>query len=107
MRLSPLDPLRYAMIGTRALAYMSTGDVAEAAEWAERSARSPGAHVLIAMIAAAAHTLAGNEQQAASWAANVRRRNPALTREDFFRAFPMRSQAARAKVDAALARFGF
>jgi len=106
MRLSPLDPLRYAMIGTRALAYMSTEDFADAADWAERSARSPGAHVLIAMIATAAHALAGHDQQAAEWAANVRRRNPALTREDFFRAFPMRSLAARTKVDAALARFG-
>src|SRR4029077_8240500 len=55
MRLSPLDPLYYAMLGTRAFTHMAAGEHAEAAGWAEQAARSPGAHVLIAMIAAAAH----------------------------------------------------
>ncbi len=76
MRLSPLDPLHYAMLGTRALTHMMLGEYAVAAQWAERAARSPGAHVLIAMIAAAAHALAGDSARAASWAANVRERNP-------------------------------
>ena len=76
MRLSPLDPLHYAMLGTRAFAHMARGEDAQAADWAERAARSPGAHVLIAMIAAAAHALAATMARAASWAANVRARNP-------------------------------
>ena len=79
----------------------------EAAHWAERGARSPGAHVLIAMIAAAAHALDGRHARAAFWAANVRERNAALTREDFFRAFPMKSDATRARRYEALARAGF
>jgi len=107
MRLSPLDPLYYGMIGTRALAYIAAGDDARAAAWAERAARSPGAHVLIAMIAMTAHALAGNDAMAAAWAENVRRRNPALTHVDFFRAFPMKSEAPRARVAAVQARFGF
>ncbi len=106
MRLSPLDPLHYAMLGTRALGHMVLGEDAEAAEWAERAARSPGAHVLIAMIAAAAHALAGDEVRAAAWAANVRARAPALTRGDFLRAFPMRGEALRVRVASALARAG-
>jgi TolB-like protein len=107
MKLSPLDPLHYAMLGTRAFTHMTLGEDAEAAQWAERAARSPGAHVLIAMIAAAAQAMAGDEARAASWAADVRARNPALTREDFFRSFPMKSESMKARVSSALARLGF
>lgn len=106
MRLSPLDPLYYAMLGTRAFTHMLAGEDAQAAAWAERAARSPGAHVLIAMIAAAAHSLAGDQARAAAWAANVRERNPALTRQDFFRAFPMRVDAARERIADSLLRLG-
>lgn len=107
MRLSPLDPLHYAMLGTRAFTHMILGEDAQAAHWAERAARSPGAHVLIAMIAATAHTLAGDAQRAASWAADVRERNPALTRDDFFRCFPIKPEDARRRIGAALERLGF
>jgi TolB-like protein len=107
MRLSPLDPLYYGMLGTRAFTHMVLGEDAEAATWAERAARAPGAHVLIAMIASAAHVLAGDAVRAAAWAADVRARNPALTREDFFRSFPMKSEATRARIAAALVRYGF
>jgi TolB-like protein len=107
MRLSPLDPLYYAMLATRAFTHMVMGEDAEAARWAERAARSPGAHVLIALIAVAAHALGDDEMRAASWAANVRSRNPTLTRADFFRAFPMMSEATKARVTSALARFRF
>jgi len=107
MRLSPLDPMYYAMLGTRAFTHMALGEDAEAAAWAERAARSPGAHVLIAMIASAAHTIAGDDALAASWAANVRERSPTLTREDFFRSFPMKSDAMQSRISAALRKSGF
>jgi TolB-like protein/Tfp pilus assembly protein PilF len=107
MRLSPLDPLYYAMLATRAFTHMVMGEDAEAAAWAERAARSPGAHVLIALIAVAAHALGGDDIRAASWAANVHSRNPTLTRSDFFRSFPMMSEATKARVSNALARFRF
>jgi hypothetical protein len=107
MRLSPLDPLYYAMLGTRAFIHMVQGEDAAAAEWAGRAARSPGAHVLIAMIASAAHDLAGDLAQAASWAANARERRPSLTREDFFRAFPFRPESVRTRISHALSRRGF
>ena len=107
MRLSPLDPLYYGMLGTRAFTHMVLGEDVAAADWAERAARSPGAHVLIAMIASAAHALAGDDVRAASWAANVRERNVTLTRDDFFRAFPMKSAVTKARVSTALAHFGF
>jgi DNA-binding phage protein len=37
----------------------------------------------------------------------VRERNAALTREDFYRAFPMKSDPMRSRVLQALARLGF
>ena len=107
MRLSPLDPLHYAMVATRGFTHMMTGEDAEAARWAERGANSPGAHVLIAMVAAAAHSLSGDAKRATFWAANVRERSPALTRKDFFRAFPIKSDPTRARVERALEQLGF
>ena len=106
MRLSPIDPLHYAMMATRSFTHMMAGDDAQAADWAERAARSPGAHVLIAMIAAAAHALNGDTANARRWAANVRERNPALGSDEFFHAFPMRPQAVHARIARALAKLG-
>ena len=107
MRLSPLDPLYYAMLGTRAFSHAVLGEDTQAAYWAERAARAPGAHVLIAMIASAMHAIAGDEAASNAWAANVRERNPTLTVEDFFRSFPMKTESARARVAEALGRRGF
>lgn len=107
MRLSPLDPMHYAMLGTRALIHLALGEDADAARWAERAARAPGAHVLIAMIAAALQDVAGDAGRAAAWAANVRERNGALRREDFFRSFPMKSPAMRLRVSRSLDQLGF
>jgi len=107
MLLSPIDPLHYAMLATRSFTHMVLGEDAAAADWAERAARSPGAHVLIAMIATAAHELNGDRARAAGWAANVRERNNTLTCEDFCRAFPMKSDTMRGRVVQALGQFGF
>jgi TolB-like protein len=106
MRLSPLDPLHYAMLGTRAFTHMAVEEDAQAAHWAEQAARSPGAHVLIAMIAAAAHLLNGDAARAAYWAANVRERADTLTRADFNRVFPMKLHSMRFRVSQALAQLG-
>jgi hypothetical protein len=86
---------------------MALGEDVEAAHWADRAARSPGAHVLIAMIAAAAHALTLDASRAAYWTSNVRERNSSLTRADFSRAFPMQSEAMRVRVLQALAQLGF
>ena len=95
------------MHGTPAFSHQMLAEDAEAARWAERAARAPGAHVLIAMIACATQSIAGDETAAGVWAANVRDRNPRLTREDFFRSFPIKPPAARLRVSAALERRGF
>lgn len=107
MRLSPLDPLHYAMQATRALTHVAPQETAEAAAWAERAANAPGAHVLIAMIAAAMHAMAGNVERARAWARSVRARNPELDRDGFFRAFPIRNPVVHSAIDEALAALGF
>jgi TolB-like protein len=107
MRLSPLDPLYYGMLGTRALTHLYLREDATAAEWADRAARAPGAHVLIAMIAAVTHSLAGADGHAATWVGNVRERNPVLNADDFVRAFPMQHTETRERVVRTLQRLGF
>jgi TolB-like protein len=107
MRLSPLDPLLYAMQSARAFSHISLGENGPAAEWASRAASSPGAHELIALIAAAACALNGDPSGATGWATNARMRNSALTREDFFRAFPISPPDMRGSIDIALAEVGF
>ncbi|WP_116812138.1 winged helix-turn-helix domain-containing tetratricopeptide repeat protein [Steroidobacter cummioxidans] len=107
MRLSPLDPLHYAMLATRGLTHLAADEDEQAAHWVERGARSPGAHVLIGAVAAATHHLAGNSVRASFWADNVRRRIDSLTREVFFQSFPIRSDVMRARVDRALLALGF
>lgn len=107
LSLSPLDPFRYAMLGVRAFAQFTDGDFREAARIAGEAARTPGAHVLIAMIAAAAHEMNGERDAAARWAANVRERNPHLGQREFFNAFPFVHEETRARLAKALAALGF
>ncbi len=107
LQLSPLDPFRYAMLGVHAFILVAEGDYAAAAGWAEDAARAPGAHVLIAAIAAACHELNGDHEKAKAWAANVRERKPDLTQEDYFRAFPFENATTRERFSKALAVHGF
>ncbi|MBI1237751.1 MAG: transcriptional regulator [Alphaproteobacteria bacterium] len=107
LALSPLDPLRYGMIGARVFSLIALDDLGEAARAAERAATSPGAHALIAMIAVAAHGLNGNDARAKIWAHSARIRWPALSTAEFFRAFPFRDPDVRKRIAGALARFGF
>lgn len=107
LSLSPLDPFRYAMLGVKAFIFVSRGDYAEAAVWAEESARSPGAHALIAAIAAVMHELNGDRAKALRWAENVRARKPDMTRAEFFQAFPFEDQTTRERMSKALAALGF
>lgn len=106
MALSPLDPLHYAMAATRALSHLVDGADADAAAWAERAARAPGAHVLIAVIAIVAHALHGDDARAAFWAANARARVGTITAADFFRSFPFAHAATRDRIARALATIG-
>ncbi|MEQ8205434.1 MAG: winged helix-turn-helix domain-containing protein [Woeseia sp.] len=107
MRLSPLDPLYYAMLGARGFTYIARGEYAEAVAWTEQAARSPGAHVFMSLLAAAAQVLAGNTARAAEWAADVRERGPLLSSGDFFRGFPVKAEPMRTRMADALKGLGF
>jgi TolB-like protein len=90
MLLSPIDPLHYAMLATRALSHLVRGDEAAAAQWADRAACSPGAHMLILAIAAACHALNGDVPRGRSWANAIRCRGATLSQSHFFRSFPFK-----------------
>lgn len=107
MRLSPLDPLYYAMLGTRSMMHIAAGEYDDAVAWSERAARSPGAHAFMAMIAAATRLMAGDERAAKVWAHDVRARNPQASCEDFFRGYPIRAEKIRTRIAAALQTLGF
>ena len=105
-QLSPLDPLLYGMLGVRALSFISEGDFESASRWAEKAARSPGAHYLISMIAVMAHSLDHNDKQAASWADAVRHRKSDASHAQFFKSFPFSDSKTRELISSALAPYG-
>lgn len=107
LKLSPIDPLLYAMYGVRALTLIQTGDLGRAARWGERAAATPGAHHLIAMIAAVANGLDGRNEIALRWSEEARRRQPGCTTGQFLAAFPFRDDAMRTRIEAELNRLGF
>jgi TolB-like protein len=107
IKLSPLDPLLYGMYGVHAFADLVAGRYTEAAQWVEQSARSPGAHGLIQMIATVSHALNGDEARARYWAENAQARWPQLRSADFVRAFPMRDAAMMQVFVKTLERYGF
>ena len=104
--LSPLDPFLYAMKGTRALSYLVEGKPAEAVFWIDEAVRTPGAHTIVNLVAAVAHTLNGDSAGASRWVRQARARNPDVTQDRFFRSIPFVDAGLRRKVSAALAQHG-
>ena len=106
MALSPIDPLLYAMLATRALTHLIRDEGAAAACWGDEAARSPGAHGFVALIAAACHVLSGDMRKAGDWARIARARDPTISRIRFFRAFPFEDGDTRDRLSAAFALLG-
>ncbi|WP_420586695.1 winged helix-turn-helix domain-containing tetratricopeptide repeat protein [Ruegeria sp.] len=102
--LSPLDPMLYAMLGTRAMSHAIDENYEEAADWGVRAANAPGAHDLIAMIAVFTNELAGNHNEAADWAKRLRSSRLGITQEHFFRSFPFSDSIIRQRFSSALSR---
>ena len=103
--LSPIDPLNYAMLATRALTHLIRGNHDKAAAWADRAVRSPNAHVQIYTIAAITHELAGNRANADAYVATFGASIPDTT-DAISCAFPFRDENDRALMKRALQRLG-
>ena len=106
LRLSPLDPLRYAMLGVRSVNALMQGDFQNAAEWGQRAARSPGAHKHIAVIAALGTQLAGQRDVAAGWVDRVKQQDPQMSKAIFLRSFPFAPSKVRETIEATLSDLG-
>lgn len=107
LRLSPIDPLTYGMIGVRSFGSLQRGNLEAAATLADRAARMPGAHFVISMIAAAMNDIAGHPDRATSWSATVREKRPDASRDQFFNSLRFVPGETRRRLDAALVRQGF
>lgn len=104
MRLSPIDPLRYAMMASEGFMQAMLGDEVGGAAIVDQAALEPRAHVLIAVMAAICHIWAGNTQRTAYWMKDIAARGSGLTGKTFLRSFPFKEGQLAAKVTDALAR---
>ncbi len=105
IELSPIDPLSYAMLATRAMSCLLEDDYASAATWAEQATRAPNAHVHISVIGAICHDLNGDPSTAKKCIDRARRMKSDLNRMDFFAAFPF-NEVLMEKAEGALDRLG-
>lgn len=105
-RLSPFDPLLFAMKSSRAISLVNQGKHEEAASWSIRATQEPNAHFHIYAVAAACLELAGRPADARNNARWVLDRRPDYTVEMFRRSFPHKDEASRQPTLAALARAG-
>ncbi len=108
MKLSPLDPLKYAMMSSNAMSQIGNGDMEKAADLVEKARHLPGSHFYIDMIAAAVQKLSGNAAQARVSAERAKARNPGANTASFFQDFPYREGVvAGERIKAALTELGF
>lgn len=90
--LSPMDPLLFGMLASRALALVRLGRYEEAADAGVRAAARPNAHVHIQAIALLCLSLAGRTAAAKEMAISIRRAQPGYEADDFLRAFKVRPE---------------
>lgn len=87
-RLSPIDPMRFAMFAAHAFNAVGEGDYGRAAGFARIAAAQPNAHHHIVAIAGLCSALARRDSDAGRYAALLRELQPAYNAGDFFGAFP-------------------
>lgn len=90
-RLSPLDPMRFAMLATHAFNCAATGQHERAVELAGLAAAHPNAHFHIVAIAALCGAIAGKKPVADKYARLLRQAKPDYGAAEFFSAFPFQS----------------
>lgn len=105
-RLSPLDPLLFAVEGTRAISLAIEGQYDEAAAWSVRATAEPNAHFHMPAIAGACLALAGRPAEARAFAQRAVRDHPGYTVGVFERSFPHKLGSHRALMAGALRTAG-
>ena len=105
-RLSPFDPLLFAMKSTRGISLANQGKYDEASAWAIRATHEPNAHCHIYAIAAMCLELAGRTADARNNARWAMERHPHYTVEVYRRSLPYKDEARAEPILAALARAG-
>ncbi|HLZ66185.1 MAG TPA: BTAD domain-containing putative transcriptional regulator [Aliidongia sp.] len=85
-RLSPFDPMLFAMLAARAMALMRLGRFDEAADWSVKAAARPNAHAQVQAIAAFSSALAGRLDEARAHVATIHRTLPHYRVDDFLTA---------------------
>lgn len=87
--LSPLDPMLFAIYGTRTFALLRLGRVEEAAEFALRGGQQPNAHVHAHAIAALTLATAGRLEEARAERRCISKLNPNYNFKQFTGAFQL------------------
>jgi TolB-like protein len=92
-RLSPIDPMRFAMVATQAFNALALSNHALAADLAELAAAEPNAHYHIVAVAAVCSALAGRKTAQVKFLRRLLTAHPRYSSQDYFRAFPFRRDA--------------
>ncbi len=105
-RLSPYDPLLFAIEGSRALSLAIEGKYDEAAAWGIRATSEPNAHFHIQAVAAACLALANRHDEARGYAKRACNAHPGYSIRVFERSFPQKIAAHRELLTLALRSAG-
>lgn len=87
-RLSPFDPLLFAMKSCRAISMAIQGDAQTASNWAVEATESANAHFHIHAVAAACCAMAGKDAEARQLAQRVEALHPGYTVATYEQSFP-------------------
>jgi Tfp pilus assembly protein PilF len=92
-RLSPYDPLKFAMLGVSALNLALSGNTTEAAARAAVAILQPNAHYLALAFAAVCFAMDGQRDRARALFARICASAPRFDITEFLRTFPFRLQS--------------
>jgi DNA-binding SARP family transcriptional activator len=90
--LSPMDPLLFGMLASRALALLRLGRHDEAVEWAQRASARPNAHIHIRAIAMFSLALAGRTAEARAALADIQATQAGYGMPEFLQSFRLDAQ---------------
>ena len=97
-RLSPYDPLKFAMLGVGALNLALMGRTAEAADRATQATLQPGSHHQVLAFAAVCHALDGRRASARALYGRLLAERPHYDVNEFLRTFPFQVESDERRI---------